>query len=102
MKKYPNVELRYSTDLNLLLHSGDKEVLRSTSWNQVYFEKLIENVYAFFTETMGQEIILNFTHRRNYSGKAMASMYPPGFSVNDDDPSDITELRESKPDVFIV
>jgi len=102
INKFKNIELRYSNELEYFLKSGDKEVLNSNTWDEAAFEKLIERTYAFFPETNDQEIILNFTHHRHYLNKVIASMYPPNFPVNEDDPSDTAELRKLKPNAFII
>jgi len=102
INKFNNIELRYSKELEYFLKSGDKGVLNGNTWDKAAFEKLIERIYDFFPETNGQEIILNFTHRLHYLNKVIASMYPPNYSVNEDDPSDTVELRELRPDAFII
>ena len=95
-------ELKYNQDLVTLLKSGDKVLLKSNNWDKNIFEKRIFDISSFFPETKEHTILFYFTHHYDWKNHNLANMHPPYCPIGDAGNSELEELREKRPDIFII
>lgn len=99
MKNISNIELAYDPKLVTLLKLGDKELLKSNDWDKAAFELCIHETSTYFPVLEKHPILLFFTYR---SSKTLANFHPSFCQIDDFGNSDIAELRNKRPELFII